>query len=158
MSAASALLLLVLMVGVAWYGVDGIPGRPGSPSRVTGAETGWQAMTDLRWLVLLTVILAFAVLVVHAARPTRQAVAGLRLALLVTASATALALIVRVLIDLPSSERVVDQKPGAILGMVASMGIAYGAGEAVREQRARLAAPAPSPGAETIDAPAPERQ
>jgi hypothetical protein len=164
-SAASALVLLVLLVGSAWFGVDGIPGRPGSVSRVTGTETGWQGMTGVRWLVLLTVLLAFAAVAVHAARPTRQAVAAVRLGLLVTAGATALALIVRVLIDLPSPDRVVDQKFGAILGIFAGIGIAYGAGEAVREQRSRLAANVASTESEsvftqteTIDAPASESQ
>jgi hypothetical protein len=140
-SAGSALLLLVLLFAVAWYGVDGIPGRPGSRGGGAGSETGWQGLSGFRWLILLTVLLAFAVLAVHAARPGRQTVAGLRLALLVLAWATAGAVIVRVLIALPSPDRVVDQKLGALCGVVAALGIAYGASDTVREQRSRLAAP-----------------
>lgn len=138
-SAGSALLLLVIMVAVAWYGVDGIPGHRGGAG-MSGSETGWQGMSGVRWLVLITVLLSFAAVGVHGARVTRRAVAGMRLALLVLAWATALVLLVRVLIDLPAPERVVDQKLGAVIGLVASFGVAYGAAETIREQRARLAA------------------
>jgi hypothetical protein len=138
-SAASGLLLVVLMLAVAWYGVDGIPGRLRHRSG-TGTETGWQALTAVRWLILATVLVAFAALALHARSPTRQAVAGVRLGLLLLSAATAVALVIRVLIDLPSPDRVVDQKLGAVLGMLAGLGITYGAGEAIREQRARLAA------------------
>jgi hypothetical protein len=137
-SAASALLLLVVMVAVAWYGVDGIPGHQPPAGGFTGTETGWEGLTGVRWLVLVTVLLAFAAVGVHAAPATRQAVAGVRLALLVAACVTALVLIVRVLIDLPSADRVVDQKLGAVVGLFAGLGIAYGSAETIREQRSRL--------------------
>jgi hypothetical protein len=139
-SAAGALVLLVTMFALAWYGVDGIPGRSGSRTGIVGSENGWQGLTGVRWLILLTVLVAFGALAMRAYRPPRQTVAALRLALLVLGCATAVALIVRVLIDLPSPDRVVDQKLGALLGMIAGLGIAYGALGTVREQRAQLAA------------------
>jgi hypothetical protein len=135
-SAATGLVLLVLLFAVSWYGDDGSPG-PGHRI-VTGTETGWQALTAVRWLILVTVLVAFAAVAVHAASLTRQAVAGVRLALLALSAATALSLVVRVLIDLPAPARIVDQKLGAVLGLLAALGLAYGAIEAVREQRARL--------------------
>ncbi|MBV8430221.1 MAG: hypothetical protein JO244_03605 [Solirubrobacterales bacterium] len=150
-SAGSALLLLVLLFAVAWYGVDGIPGRPGSHGGAAGSETGWQGLTGFRWLILLTVLLTFVVVVIHAAGPARQTVAGLRLGLLVLGWVTAGVLIVRVLIALPTPDRVVDQKLGALCGMLAALGIACGASEAVREQRSRLAATG-VPGAQAGDA------
>jgi hypothetical protein len=139
-SAASALLVLVLMLAMPWYEVDGIAGRASSGARVTTSQTGWDALSGVRWLVLLTVLVAFAAATMHVARPSRQAVAGVRLALLSLGSLNAFALVVRVLIDLPSSDRVVDQKLGAVLGMLAALGVVFGASDAVREQRARLAA------------------
>lgn len=157
-SATSALLLLIVMLVPAWYDIDGIPGRPGSRVHVTSTETGWQGLTGLRWVVLLTVLLALAAVAAQTVRPRRQTVAGLRLALLVLASVTALALIVRVLIDLPSSDRVVDQKLGAVLGMIAGIGVALGAAEAVREQHSRLAVSVLSTSAEITDAPPPQRR
>jgi hypothetical protein len=53
-------------------------------------------------------------------------------------------LIYRVLIALPSGARVVDQKLGAVLGLVCALGIAWGGYEAIREQRARVRAAAAS--------------
>ncbi len=149
-SGVSALVLLVLTLAVPWYGVDGIPGRTGAGK--AGTQTGWAGLADVRWLILFTVLLALATLAVHAIGPARQTVAALRLALLGLAWATALFLVVRVLIALPSSDKVVDQKIGALLGLLAALGLALGATEAVREQRLRLAA-ARAPAASTeIDA------
>ncbi len=137
-SAGCALLLIVVMFALAWYGVDGIPGRQRHGTAVVGTVTGWQGLPGLRWLILLTVLVALGALAAPAAHISRQAVAGFRLATLVLGCATALALIIRVLIDLPAPDRVVDQKLGALVGMLASLGVAYGAVEAIREQRARL--------------------
>jgi hypothetical protein len=58
----------------------------------------------------------------------------------VLATVTAASMIVRVLIDLPSPDQVVDQKLGAVLGVIAALGVALGAYESVREQRARIVA------------------
>jgi hypothetical protein len=152
-SGVSAVVLLVLTLGVPWYGVDGIPGRPGAGGPST--QTGWAGLSDVRWLILLTVLLALATLAVHAIGAGRQTVAALRLALLVVAWANVVALVVRVLIDLPSSDRVVDQKLGALLALLAALATAFGASEAVREQRLRLAAAGGATGEHAIDAGAP---
>jgi hypothetical protein len=142
--AAFALLLLVVTFALAWYGVDGIPGRPGAPNAAR-SENAWQGLSVLRWLMLVTILTAFAAVVVHLARPGRHVVAAVRLLLLGLTTLTAALLIVRVLIDLPSGDRVVDQKIGAVLGLCAALGMAYGAFEAVREQRSRLRVATASP-------------
>ena len=144
-SGVSALALLVLTVAVPWYGVDGIPGGPGSRTGRTGTQTGWEGLADLRWLIVLTVLVAGATLAVHLAGPARQTVAALRLGLLVLSWTTLVAVIIRVLIDLPSSDQVVDQKLGALFGLAAALGLAFGASAAVREQRRLLATPAGAP-------------
>jgi hypothetical protein len=137
-SAISAVLLLVLMFAVAWYGVDGIPG--GSRTDISSSENAWRGLTLVRWLMLLTVVVALGTVAMHVRRPSRFAVAGTRLALLVLATVTAALLIVRVFIDLPSPDRVVDQKLGAVLAVLAALGVVLGAYESVREQRARMVA------------------
>jgi formate hydrogenlyase subunit 3/multisubunit Na+/H+ antiporter MnhD subunit len=146
-STTSAVVLLVLMFGVAWYGVDGIPGRPGSSGALSGTENAWDGLSAVRWVMLLTAVLALGASAIHVRRPSRQLVAAVRLALLMAGMLTAVLTIVRVLIALPSANRVVDQKLGGLLGVFAALGIAYGAYEAVREQRARrialLRSPAP---------------
>jgi hypothetical protein len=150
-SGASALALLVLTLTVPWYGVDGIPGQPGSRTGMAGTQTGWEGLADVRWLILLTVLVAFATLAVHTAGPARQTVAALRLTLLALGWGTALVLVVRVLIDLPSSDKVVDQKFGAVLALAVALGLAFGASQAVREQRLRLAEPGGATGEHVID-------
>jgi hypothetical protein len=139
-SAISALLLLVLMFAVQWYGVVGIPGRSGSRTGIDNGQDAWHALSILRWLMLLTVALAFGAAAIHLRRPSQLAVAGTRLALLVLATLSAALLIYRVLIVLPSPDRIVDQKLGAILGVLGSLGVVFGAYESVREQRARMVA------------------
>jgi hypothetical protein len=136
--AVSALLLLVLMFALAWYGVNGIPG--GSRTDIASSENAWQGLTLVRWLMLLMAAVAFGAVAIHFSRASRTAIAATRLALLVVATLTAAMVVVRVLIDLPSPERVVDQKLGAVLGVLATLGVALGAYEAVREQRARILA------------------
>jgi hypothetical protein len=50
-------------------------------------------------------------------------------------SVTSVLLIYRVLIELPGSGDVVDQKLGAFLGLLCAMGIAFGGYESRREAR-----------------------
>jgi hypothetical protein len=138
-SALSALILILMVFATAWYGVDGIPGANLTSSAAASAENAWHALSVVRWLIVVTVALAFATLAIHAGRPSRVALARLRLVLLAVSTVTAAAVVFRVLIELPSADRVVDQKLGAVLGMVAALGIAYGAYDAVGEQRLRIA-------------------
>jgi hypothetical protein len=146
-SAASALALLALMFGVAWYGVDRIPGAAATSSAAATSENAWDALALIRWLMLLTALVALGAVAVHARRPGRVTVARFRLALLALSTLTAVAVIFRVLLVLPSPDRVPDQKLGAVLGTIAALGIAFGAYEAVREQRARLFGALGRPGA-----------
>jgi uncharacterized BrkB/YihY/UPF0761 family membrane protein len=146
-AAASAIALLVLMFASAWYGVDGMPGASTTSSAAATAEDAWHGLALIRWLMLLTILVALGAVAIHFRVPTRVAVARVRLALLALSLLTAAAVTFRVLIDLPSSDRVVDQKLGGVLGVIAALGIAYGGYEAIREQRARLARGLPaSPG------------
>ena len=142
-SATCALALLVLMFASAWYGVDGIPGATSTSSAAAYAENAWHALSVVRWLMLLTVLVALGAVAIHARKPSRVTVAGVRLALLALSTLTAAAVIFRVLIVLPSSDRVVDQKLGGVLGLIAALGIAFGSYEAIREQRSRLLAVVP---------------
>jgi hypothetical protein len=135
-AAASALLLLILMSATEWYSVAGIPGTSAHAQAVT-TENAWTALTVVRWLMLLTIISAFASVAVHVVRASASAVALARLAVTALGSLTALLVTYRVLIDLPSPSDVIDQKLGAVLGVVCAYGIAVGGFESIREQRAR---------------------
>lgn len=147
-AAASGLVLLVLMFATDWYGVAGIPGTSAHAQAVSGQDA-WTGLTDLRWLMLVTIVLAWVSVAVHLLRASRSVIALVRLALAGLGTLTALLLTYRVLIDLPSPSDVVDQKLGALLGVVCAYGIAVGGFESIREQRARARRPQrPDPGLE----------
>ncbi len=135
-SAGCALALLLLMFLAKWFGVDELPGHASGVQRST-AETAWQGLTVLRWLMLLTIFISIGSLILHATQRSHGSTndtGGLVAAL---GTVTALLLIYRVLINLPSPNQVVDQKLGAILGILAAIGIALGGHASMREQRAR---------------------
>ena len=85
----------------------------------------------------MTILAAGASALVHLVEVSRSAIALIRLAVALLGSLTAVLLTWRVLIDLPSPSDVVDQKLGAVAGLVCAYGIAVGGFEAIREQRAR---------------------
>ncbi len=102
-----------------WFGVDGIPGRTRS---LAWAENAWQAMTLVRWAMAITIVLALAAPVLHVTQRAHGAKTSTSLVVLGLASLTSLLLIYRVLIDLPSSSQVVDQKLGAFVGVACALG------------------------------------
>ncbi len=132
LSAGSALVLLAVMFALAWYGGDGIPGRT---SRLVYTETGWDGLTLVRWLVLFTILAAVGSALLHLSQRSHGARTNTGLAITLLGGLTAAALIYRVLIDLPSADRVVDQKLGAFLGVLCALGVAYGGLEALRAER-----------------------
>jgi hypothetical protein len=138
LSAASALGLLVVMFAFKWFGVDGIPGR--TPS-LAWAVNGWQGLTLVRWVMVATIVAAVGAPILHATQRTHGTKTSTSMVVLALASLTSLLLIYRVLIDLPSSDQVVDQKLGAFAGILCALGIALGGYEAVRQERAARAAP-----------------
>jgi hypothetical protein len=129
--AGGALGLLIIMFAFAWFGVDGIPGR----SEIATAENAWHGLTLLRWLMLLTIFVAIGSLFLHASQRTHGAETDTSLAITVLGTLTAVALAYRVLIDLPSSPSVVDQKLGAYLGLLCAIAIAIGGYDALLAAR-----------------------
>lgn len=131
-SAASAAALLVCMFAFAWYEYDRIPGTRAARHGVVRTENAWQALTLLRWLMLVTIIVALAPAALRASRIVAGRstnIGGLVTGLAVVTSAL---LIVRVLIDLPSASAISNQKLGAVLGVVFALTIALGGWDSVR--------------------------
>jgi hypothetical protein len=94
-------------------------------------------MSVIRWVMLLTILAAGAGVLIHLVRVSRGTVALIRTAVALLGSLTAVLLTYRVLINPPSPSDVVDQKLGAVLGLVCAYGIAVGGFESIREQRTR---------------------
>jgi hypothetical protein len=134
---AGALLLLVSLLFLPWFGIDVSTGHFASGSTTHGSEGAWHTLTLLRWLMLVTVVVALLPLLIRPAsrwlglpRRTNSAMAAL-------GCLTALLVGGRVLVFLPDPSRVVDQQAGAILGVLGALLIAFGGLELTRVHGAR---------------------
>jgi hypothetical protein len=144
LSVVSALALLVLMFAVRWYGVVRRPGRPGGQGHQTAVGV-WGELPVLRWLMLLTALFVLGSVAIRISQRSHGSQTNASPLVTLLGTLTAVLLIYRVLVDLPSRHSVVDVKVGGFLGLVAAFGIALGGFESVREQRLRRAgAPQPS--------------
>jgi hypothetical protein len=136
-TAGSALVLLIVMFATKWYGVNEIPGRVATRTQVTHAANAWHALTIVRWLMLATIVVAIGSVLLHGSQHAHGSKTNTGALVAVLGSITAAVLIYRVLIDLPSAGAVVDQKLGAIVGVLAAIGIAFGGYESMLEERER---------------------
>jgi hypothetical protein len=143
-SAVSALALLVILFAMEWYGVAGVPDPSAARPAVSTAENGWHGLTVTRWVLLATIVAAVGAVVLHASQREHGNKTDTSLVVAALGAVSAALLIYRVLIVLPAGTRVVDQKLGAVLGLLCTLGIAWGGYEAIREQRARARAAAAS--------------
>jgi hypothetical protein len=127
-----AILLLVSLLFFKWFGVGGPVGRFAPRAVATGSEGAWHTLTALRWLALLTIVVALVPLPARSARRWFDRPRGTNAAVAALGGVTALLLGYRVLVDLPDSHRVVDQKAGAIIGLLGALLIAVGGLESMR--------------------------
>jgi hypothetical protein len=139
LSAVSALSLLPVMFLFSWYGVAGVPDPSAARPAITSAENAWNALTVLRWVMLLTIAVTLGSVVLHASQRSHGSRTDTSGVITVLGSVTAALLGYRVLISLPASNEVIDQKFGAVLGLVCALGIALGGYESTRERHARPA-------------------
>jgi hypothetical protein len=87
--------------------------------------------------MVATIVAALGSVVLHAQQRGHGSQTHTGAALTVLAGVTAALVTYRVLIGLPSPNLVVDQKLGAVLGVLCALGIAVGGFESMREERAR---------------------
>jgi hypothetical protein len=124
-SAGCAIALLVLMFATEWFGVDQLPGQASGLQRET-AENAWAGLGVVRWVMLAAILVAIGSVILHATQQTHGARNDTGALTAALGGLTALLLIYRVLINLPGPDEVVDQKLGAILGLLCAVGIALG--------------------------------
>jgi len=120
LAGASAVLLAIFMVGGRWYGAGSGSG---------GSQTGWQALTDLRWLLLVTIVAAAGLVFAQAARRAPAIPVTMSLVVMLLGIASVVALIYRVLISPPP-----HQEAGAYLGLLWALGIAVGGYFSLRQE------------------------
>jgi hypothetical protein len=138
MSAAGALALAPIMFALEWYGVVGVPRV--RRSGIISVENAWNGLNVVRWLMLASIVVALGSVLLHASQRGHGSRTDTGLAVALVGTVTALVVGYRVLIDLPDPGAVVDIKLGAFLGLLATLAIAVGGWESVREERARRAA------------------
>jgi hypothetical protein len=117
LAGAGGVLLTVFMFAGKWYG-------HGSQAR-----TGWEALTVLRWLLVVTIALAFALVLTQATRRSPAIPVTLSLFVTVFGLISVLALVYRVLINPPADEQI-----GAYLGLISALALAYGGFLSMREE------------------------
>jgi len=117
LAGTGAVLLLVFLLAGKWYGHG------------TGARTGWEALTTLRWLLVVTIAAAFALVLAQVARRSPAIPVTLSMIVAVLGLISVLALVYRVLINPPAHEQA-----GAFLGMLSAIGLAYGGYLSLREE------------------------
>jgi hypothetical protein len=146
-SAACALLLVADLFVTKWYGVAAVPDPSAARPAISTAENGWDGLTIVRWVALAAIVAALGTVVLHFSQRGHGTKTDTGLAVTGLGSLAAALLIYRVLIELPSPAKVIDQKLGAVLGVLFALGIAWGGLESVREQRSRAGAGSrPRPG------------
>ncbi|MBV8952871.1 MAG: hypothetical protein JO153_22130 [Solirubrobacterales bacterium] len=123
---AGALVLLVSLFALDWYGPSGQHAGP-RPS-----STGWSGLTTLRWLILVTAACGLALTVLQAVRRAPAVPVSLSVVVTVLGLLCTLALIYRVLINPPGAD--VDQKVGAYVGLISAAAIACGGWLSLRQE------------------------
>jgi hypothetical protein len=113
LAGAGALALIVLMVGVHWY----------------GARTGWQVLTSARWLVVVTVAAALVLVASQATRPSPALPVTMSVITTVLGLLTVLWLLYRVAVSPGAHQHV-----GSCLGLLSACMILVGAFWSMRQE------------------------
>ena len=131
---AGSVVLLASMFVLTWYGLTP---QLQSAATTLGSSTsinGWDALTNARWLMLLTVACGLALVYLQAARRAPAIPVTLSVIVTVLGVLTMLVLVYRVLINEPGSDAVVDQKAGAFVGLASAIAIAVGGYLSMRDE------------------------
>lgn len=121
---AGSVVLLASTLLLPWYGARSVAGP-------AGARTidGWHADTHLRWLILVTVVAGFALVLAQATRRAPAVPVTLSLPVMVLGALSALWLIYRVPID-PGGGR----KLGGWIALLSACAITYGGYRSLRTE------------------------
>ncbi len=118
-----------------WYGVAGVPDPSAARPAISTAVNAWNSLSVVRWVMLITIAAALGSVVLRASQRTHGTKTDTSRVLAALGTVTFALLVYRVLIVLPGASEVIDQKLGAILGLLCALGIALGGYESMRERR-----------------------
>lgn len=117
LAGTAGVLLLVFLVAGTWS------------SHYGTSRTGWQLLTNLRWLLVVTSVAAIALAAAQVARRSPAIPVTLSMIVAVLGVISVLALVYRVLISAPAHEQA-----GAFLGLLSALGLTYGGYLSLREE------------------------
>ncbi len=129
-----ALALLLIFFLLPWYGLTGSAEHYAKLAGVSTTINGYNEYTHLRWLILLTIATAFALVILQATRRAPAIPVSFSIFVSVLGVLTSVWLIYRVLINVPSGEGQLDQEVGAYLGLVSALVLTYGGFRSLREE------------------------
>jgi hypothetical protein len=132
-----AIVLLVALVALPWFGVT-------SRSGVATSVTGWESLSDIRWVLLIAIAIAVALVGATAGRRSPAVPVTLSMISTVTGAVALLCVLFRV-IDHPSiasASGPVTSKPGLYVGLGAAVAIAYGSYRSLRAESSPFGDPA----------------
>jgi hypothetical protein len=123
--AASAALIIDLFA-LPWYGIDvGAPRRVYTyPARPSLTANGWDSLTAVRYLILLTAFVGLAIWWLQATRAAPALPVVVTILAAIPSGLELLAVVWRVLIDLPGSG--LGARAGAYVGLALSVVLAAG--------------------------------
>lgn len=128
----AAIVLLVLLFLTPWYGLTSTFSHTAASLGSSTSVSGWNGLAHLRWLVLVTAIAAIALTYFQAACRAPAIPVSLSVIVTVLGVLTVLALIYRVLINVPGPDGLFEQKLGAYLGLLSALALTYGGYKSMR--------------------------
>jgi hypothetical protein len=134
------LVLLGSMLLLPWYSLTSVSGPPAPQYSVKTSVDGWHGLRNAHWLLLVTILVAFALVFFQATRRAPAIPVALSWLTPLLGGLTVLWLIYRVLISPPGGGREI----GGFIGLLGALVITYGGYASLRLEGI---APADGPGA-----------
>ena len=125
----SAAVLLIAMVGLSWFTLPPrASGGVGPKYYVVGNSVdGWNGLSHAHWLLLVTILAAFGLVLVQAARPAPPIPVTFSLVVMVLGGLSTIWLLVRVVLDPPAGRNF-----GGWLGLISAAVLTWAGYESVR--------------------------
>ena len=129
-----AIALLVSVFLLPWYGITPPPGWTAAALGVPTARNGWHGLMHLHWLIALTVLAALALVYFQATRRAPAVPVTISMITTLLGLLSSLALVYRVLINVPGPDDLIDLRVGAYVGLASALVIVYGGFESLRRE------------------------
>lgn len=127
----SAVVLLVAMVLLSWFTFpQRASGGLGPKYYVVGtSEDGWHGLAHAHWLLLVTILAAFGLVLIQAARPAPPIPVTFSLLVMLLGGLSTLWLVIRVILDPPAGRNF-----GGWLGLISAAVLTWAGYESVRRE------------------------